>query len=42
MIDINRLDEIIKRDLNNIEAYPFMVIANIGKFRRRSNSSFRA
>jgi len=42
MIDINRLDEIIKRDLNNIESYPFMVIANIGKLQRRSNSSFRA
>jgi hypothetical protein len=33
IIDINRLEECIKRDLNNTQSYPFMVIANAGKFK---------
>ncbi|CAF4487866.1 unnamed protein product [Rotaria sp. Silwood1] len=30
MIDINQLEERIKRDANDIQSYPFMVIANAG------------
>ncbi|CAF3082990.1 unnamed protein product [Rotaria sp. Silwood2] len=30
MIDINQLEELIKRDLNDINSYPFMVIASAG------------
>ena len=32
MININQLEEFIKRDLNDVQSYPFMVIANAGKF----------
>lgn len=31
IIDINHLEELIKRDLNSTQSYPFMVIANAGK-----------
>lgn len=31
LIEVNRLEEIIKRDLNDQQAYPFMVIANAGR-----------
>ncbi len=30
MININRLEELIKQDLNDSQSYPFMVIANAG------------
>jgi hypothetical protein len=30
MININQLEELIKRDLNDTQSYPFMVIANAG------------
>ncbi|CAF1180790.1 unnamed protein product [Rotaria sordida] len=30
IIDINQLEELIKRNLNDIDSYPFMVIANAG------------
>ncbi|CAF1282863.1 unnamed protein product [Rotaria sordida] len=30
MIDINQLEELIKRDINDTQSYPFMVIANAG------------
>jgi len=32
MININQLEQFIKRDINDAHAYPFMVIANAGKF----------
>jgi hypothetical protein len=32
MIDINQLEQSIKRDLNDTQSFPFMVIANAGKF----------
>ena len=31
MIDINQLEQIIKRDANDSQSYPFMVIANAGR-----------
>lgn len=30
MIDVNQLEQIIKRDLNDQQSYPFMVIAHAG------------
>lgn len=30
MINTNQLEEFIKRDINDTQAYPFMVIANAG------------
>jgi len=33
LIDINQLEESIKRNLNDIQSFPFMVIANAGKFK---------
>ncbi|CAF4421389.1 unnamed protein product, partial [Adineta steineri] len=30
MIDINRFEELIKRDINDSVSYPFMIIANAG------------
>ena len=33
LIEVNRLEEIIKRDLNDQEVYPCMVIANAGRGR---------
>jgi hypothetical protein len=32
MIDINQLEELIKRDLNDTQSYPFMIIAHAGRF----------
>ncbi len=32
LIDINQLEECIKRDLEDTQSYPLMVIANAGKF----------
>jgi hypothetical protein len=31
MININQLEEFIKRDINDTQSYPFMVIANAGQ-----------
>jgi len=31
MININQLEEYIKRDINDTQSYPFMVIANAGQ-----------
>ncbi len=31
IIDINQLEQIIKRDANDPQSYPFMVIANAGR-----------
>ncbi len=31
MININQLEDLIKRDLNDSQSYPFMVIANAGQ-----------
>jgi len=33
MIDINQLEQCIKRDLNDTQSFPFMVIANAGKIK---------
>lgn len=35
LIEVNRLEELIKRDLNDEHVYPLMVIANAGRDRLR-------
>ena len=37
MIDLQQLEELIKRDANDTLSYPFMVIANAGKFHWHEN-----
>ncbi len=32
IININQLEEYLKRDINDTQSYPFMVIANAGQW----------